>query len=68
MELAQVAHESRRGELARLTSRSSLELSTLLQQSRTLKAQMEADISKLFQNRKVNIVGEINQMLQQQAN
>lgn len=56
--------QSRRGELARITSRSSHELSTLVAQCRTLKKHMESEISALFQNRPVHIVGEINQILQ----
>ena len=59
-----LSSQSRRGELARITSRSSHELATLVAQCRTLKGHIESEISALFQNRPVHIVGEINQILQ----
>lgn len=67
MDRASVAHEARRIELNKATQKASHELHQLLAQCRTLKSQMEGEISRLFQNRPVHLVGEINQMLQLQA-
>ena len=64
MDRSQVSHEARRAELAKSSQRSAHELQVLVGQCRTLKAQVESEISKLFQNRPVHLVGEINQMLQ----
>lgn len=64
LERAAVEHEARRAELARVTARSSHELSQILEKTRATKKRVEVEIAKLFQNRPVHIVGEINQMLQ----
>jgi len=64
LEKAAIDHESRRVELQRTASRSSHELSTLIEKSRDVKQHVEKEISQLFQNRPVSVVGEINTMLQ----
>jgi hypothetical protein len=64
LERAAVEHEARRAELSRVTSRSSHELKQIVARTKDIKKRAEAEISKLFQNRPVHIVGEINQMLQ----
>lgn len=48
-----------------MIARSSHDLSRLIDQLRSIKANVEREISALFQNRPVHIVGEITQILAQ---
>lgn len=57
--------QSRRAELQRVLSRSSHELQRVVSQVRRLKQQLEREISRLFQDRPVHIVGEISNILAQ---
>jgi hypothetical protein len=63
LERGQAVHEARRTELARLVSKSALELQTHLEHTRTLKKDVETAISALFQHRPVQLTGEIHQAL-----
>jgi len=63
LERSQLAHESRRAELARVVSRSAVELAELVEQTKQMKKDVEQAVSALFQNRSVNLTGEIHQAL-----
>ena len=62
-ERSAIEYEQRRLELIRLNHRAQVEFHNILAKTKEMKSKMEAEIGRLFQNRPVHIVGEINNLL-----